>query len=73
MPQTGKANFEIPHGEMEIGMGIHGEPGIARIPAESADAVTDRLMTPILNELGLTAGDRVAVLGSVDIQDSQVV
>lgn len=62
MPQTGKANFEIPDGEMEIGMGIHGEPGIDRIPAESADAVTDRLMTPILNELGLTAGDRVAVL-----------
>lgn len=62
MPQTGKANFEIPDGEMEIGMGIHGEPGIARVPAESADAVTDRLLHPILDELAVTQGDRVAVL-----------
>ncbi|MDF1775489.1 MAG: dihydroxyacetone kinase subunit DhaL [Rhizobiaceae bacterium] len=62
MPQTGKANFEIPDGEMEIGMGIHGEPGIARVPAEAADAVTDRLLHPILGELALNPGDRVAVL-----------
>ena len=62
MPQTGKANFDIPDGDMEIGMGIHGEPGIVRLPAESADAVTDRLMQPILAELALKAGDKVAVL-----------
>ena len=62
MPQTGKANFDIPDGEMEIGMGIHGEPGIDRVPAESADAVTDRLMQPILEELGVARGDTVAVL-----------
>lgn len=62
MPQTGKANFDIPDGEMEIGMGIHGEPGIARVPAETADAVTDRLLHPILGELALSPGDRVAVL-----------
>jgi dihydroxyacetone kinase phosphoprotein-dependent L subunit len=62
MPQTGKANFKIPQGEMEIGMGIHGEPGIARIPVETADAVADRLLGPILDELALVAGDKVAVL-----------
>lgn len=62
MPQTGKANFDIPDGEMEIGMGIHGEPGIARIPAETADDVTDRLLQPILEELALGEGDKVAVL-----------
>lgn len=62
MPQTGQANFELPPGEMEIGMGIHGEPGIERGPAESADAVTDRLLTPIIKELNLSAKDRVAVL-----------
>lgn len=62
MPQTGKANFEIPDGEMEIGMGIHGEPGISRIAAETADAVTDRLLVPILQELALSPGDKVAVL-----------
>ncbi|MEP1209787.1 MAG: dihydroxyacetone kinase subunit DhaL [Rhizobiaceae bacterium] len=62
MPQTGKANFEIPDGEMEVGMGIHGEPGIERVPAESADAVTDRLLNPIMDELAIEEGDRVAVL-----------
>ncbi|MEK6217457.1 MAG: dihydroxyacetone kinase subunit DhaK, partial [Boseongicola sp.] len=62
MPQTGKANFELPAGEMEIGMGIHGEPGIERRPAESADAVADRLLEPIVAELSLGKGDRVAVL-----------
>jgi len=62
MPQTGKPNFHIPAGEMEIGMGIHGEPGVERIPAETADAVTDRLLTPILDELAPGAGDTVAVL-----------
>ena len=62
MPQTGKANFEIPEGEMEIGMGIHGEPGVARVPIETADDVTDRLLQPIVDELKLNAGDSVAVL-----------
>ncbi len=62
LPQTGQANFHIPAGEMEIGMGIHGEPGIARIPAETADAVADRLLDPIIGELTLAAGDRVALL-----------
>ncbi|SNS25049.1 dihydroxyacetone kinase subunit DhaL [Antarctobacter heliothermus] len=62
LPQTGRPNFDLPVGEMEIGMGIHGEPGIERGPAESADAVTDRLLAPILHELELTAGDRVALL-----------
>ena len=62
MPQTGTPNFHIPEGEMEIGMGIHGEPGIERVPAARADAVAERLLEPLLAELGLTAGDRVAVL-----------
>ena len=62
LPQTGQPNFDLPVGDMEIGMGIHGEPGIERGPAQSADAVADRLLEPILKELALTAGDRVAVL-----------
>ncbi|MBV1723206.1 MAG: dihydroxyacetone kinase subunit L [Hoeflea sp.] len=49
-------------GEMEIGMGIHGEPGVERIPAESADNVADRLLLPILEELDLRTGDKVGVL-----------
>ncbi|PHP65214.1 dihydroxyacetone kinase [Zhengella mangrovi] len=62
MPQTLKPNFEIGHDEMEIGMGLHGEPGIRRGKLESADAVTDELMGPILADMGLTEDDEVAVL-----------
>lgn len=62
LPQAGRANFELPTGEMEIGMGIHGEPGIERIPAETADEVVQRLLSPIVDELALKAGDQVAVL-----------
>ncbi len=62
LPQTGRPNFDLPVGEMEIGMGIHGEPGIERGPAEGADAVVDRLLPPILTELACTRGDKVAVL-----------
>ena len=62
LPQTGRPNFEIGDEDMEIGMGIHGEPGMRREPLAPADAVTDTLMAPILDELDLRAGDRVAVL-----------
>ena len=62
MPQTGVSNFELPAGEMEIGMGIHGEPGVERGPAASADEVTDKLLAPILEELDLQGGSKVAVL-----------
>lgn len=62
MPQTGRPNFEIGADEMEIGMGLHGEPGMRRGPLEPADAVTDALLDPILADLPLAAGDAVAVL-----------
>jgi dihydroxyacetone kinase phosphoprotein-dependent L subunit len=62
LPQTGTPNFEIGAEDMEIGMGIHGEPGMRRERLAPADAVTDVLMEPILQELELQQGDRVAVL-----------
>lgn len=62
LPQTGTLNFEIGPEDMEIGMGIHGEPGMRREKLAPADTVTDVLMEPILKELALDSGDRVAVL-----------
>jgi dihydroxyacetone kinase-like protein len=62
LPQTLRPNFLIGEGEMEIGMGIHGEPGVAREPLRPADAVTDELMDSILREMKADRGDRVAVL-----------
>jgi dihydroxyacetone kinase/dihydroxyacetone kinase-like protein len=62
LPTVGKPTFELEEGEMEVGIGIHGEPGVHRGPLESADAVTDRLLEPIVADLDLQAGERVAVL-----------
>ncbi len=62
LPQTLKPNFEIGEDEMEIGMGLHGEPGMRRGPLEPADAVTDELMDVILGDMDLESGDEVAVL-----------
>ncbi|MDP9813428.1 dihydroxyacetone kinase-like protein [Rhizobium tibeticum] len=62
LPQTLKPNFLIGEDEMEIGMGIHGEPGMAREPLKTANEVTDELMDSILREMKASRGDRVAVL-----------
>lgn len=62
LPQTGKPNFTIGDDEMEIGMGLHGEPGIRRQKLATADQVTDELVDAILGELQVEAGQRVAVL-----------
>lgn len=62
LPQTRRPNFEIGPDEMEIGMGIHGEPGIARGPLRTADEVTDEMLDRILDEVKPSRGDRVAVL-----------
>lgn len=62
LPQTLRPNFEIAEDEMEVGMGIHGEPGISREKLKSADAVTDELVDTILADSGMTSGSRVAVL-----------
>lgn len=62
LPHTTEPNFTIDVGDMEVGMGIHGEPGVERTKAGTADEVTRRLMDPILAELGLNRGDEVAVL-----------
>jgi dihydroxyacetone kinase-like protein len=62
LPTTGKASFDLPEGEMEIGIGIHGETGIHRGPLETADQIVERLMAPLVADLDLVRGDRIAVL-----------
>ena len=62
LPAAGKPTFELGDGEMEIGIGIHGEPGVRRGPLETADEVADDLLAAIAADLGLATGDRVAVL-----------
>jgi len=62
IPQAGKPTFEIGEGEMEMGMGIHGEPGIWRAGIKPADAITDEMVDRLLADQPLSAGDRVSVL-----------
>lgn len=62
LPTTGAASFELSDGEMEVGIGIHGEPGIHRGALESADAIADRIVDALVADLSLTSGDRVAAL-----------
>ncbi|WP_431806543.1 dihydroxyacetone kinase family protein [Microbacterium paraoxydans] len=62
LPAAGEETFTLDEGEMEIGVGIHGERGSHRGPLESADAITDRFLAELGAELDLTAGRRVAVL-----------
>jgi dihydroxyacetone kinase/dihydroxyacetone kinase-like protein len=62
LPTTGSASFDLPDGEMEIGIGIHGEPGIHRGELDTADAIADRIVTALVDDLELKAADRVAAL-----------
>ena len=62
LPQTGEPSFELGPDEMEIGLGIHGEPGVRRGPLQPADAVIDDMLDMILAEMPLGASHRVAVL-----------
>ncbi|MCM8749895.1 dihydroxyacetone kinase subunit DhaK [Thermomicrobiaceae bacterium CFH 74404] len=59
VPHVGKPTFELGEQEMEIGIGIHGEPGRYREPLARADEIVERLMEPILSDLPFQSGDRV--------------
>lgn len=62
LPTTGEKSFTLDDGEMEIGIGIHGEPGVHRGPLETADQITDRIVDALVKDLDLAGGDKVAVL-----------
>lgn len=62
VPQAGKPTFTIADDQMEMGMGIHGEPGIWRAALKSADAVTDEMLDRILEDSGVGRGERVSIL-----------
>ncbi|CAB1025448.1 dihydroxyacetone kinase subunit DhaK [Corynebacterium diphtheriae] len=62
VPHVGKPSFDLGDSEVEIGIGIHGEPGRRREPMSSADAITDQLLDPVVEDLGLCEGERVIAL-----------
>ena len=62
LPAVGHPTFEVKAGEMEIGMGIHGEPGIRKSKLETADQITGELVSAIRKDLDLKSGEKVCVL-----------
>ncbi|MDZ5699074.1 dihydroxyacetone kinase subunit DhaK [Chelativorans sp. M5D2P16] len=62
VPQAGKPTFEIEDDEMEMGMGIHGEPGVWRGRLRSADEVASEMMDKLLEDMPLGRGERASVL-----------
>lgn len=77
IPAVGKATFEIGDDEMEIGMGIHGEPGIRRCKLETARQIAEQLVQHVCGDLSLQPGDEVAVLvngaGSTPLEELYIV
>ena len=62
VPAAGKPNFELPDDEMEMGVGIHGEPGRRRVKLESADKIAAEIVEAIVHDLAPAAGERVLLL-----------
>jgi triose/dihydroxyacetone kinase / FAD-AMP lyase (cyclizing) len=61
-PAVGKPSFELGEREMELGLGIHGEPGVKRMPLQPADELTETLLTAILQQGRFSARNQVAVM-----------
>ncbi|MCY6959042.1 dihydroxyacetone kinase subunit DhaK [Clostridium brassicae] len=62
VPAAGKPNFTLGENEMEIGMGIHGEPGTHREELRTADEITNHLVSKILEDIKVKEGEEVAVM-----------
>lgn len=62
VPAAGKPNFTLAENEMEIGMGIHGEPGTHREEIKTSDEITEHLVNKILDDMHLEDGTEVAVM-----------
>ena len=58
-PASGNPSFELADDEVEIGIGIHGEPGRFREKIGPASQIAERLFTPVVEDLPFSSGDRV--------------
>jgi phosphoenolpyruvate---glycerone phosphotransferase subunit DhaK len=62
VPAVGHPTFDLPDDEIEVGIGIHGEPGRRRAPLAPAREIADLLVSPVLDDLDFTGGDGVLAL-----------
>ena len=62
IPEIGRPGFTLEEGEMAMGMGIHGEPGIWNGPIETADEIAEHVLEAIEKDMPLAEGDEVCLL-----------
>jgi len=65
VPAAGKPTFDLPDDMMEIGVGIHGEPGRHRVPLAPAASIAQQLVEPVLADLDFTGGPVIAMLNGM--------
>lgn len=65
VPAAGKPTFDLPEDEMEIGIGIHGEPGRHREKMTDAKDIAKHLVEPILADLDFSGSDAILLLGGM--------
>lgn len=65
VPAAGKPTFDLPEDQMEIGIGIHGEPGRHRVPLAPAREIAEQLVEPILADLDFTGGPAIVMLNGM--------
>jgi len=77
LPEAGKPTFEINDDEIEIGMGIHGEPGIKREKLRSANDLVDDLYKRIIDDSKLKSKDNIAIminsLGATPLEELYII
>lgn len=62
VPAAGKPGFELAEDEMEVGLGIHGEPGVRKEKLKTADEIAEELLTHVVDDFGGLENEEVAVL-----------
>jgi dihydroxyacetone kinase len=62
VPAAGRPGFSLGEGEVELGLGIHGEQGVRRVPLQPADTLVDTMLDTIIADRGLRSGERVVLL-----------
>ncbi len=76
VPTVGKPSFELGEDEMELGIGVHGEPGVKRVPMMKADDIVDTLLEKVLDDLQLNSGDNVLLfingLGATPLSEQYI-
>ncbi len=77
VPEVGKPTFKVAADQLELGMGIHGEPGIETHAMMEADAIVDTVMQKLLADMPLESGQEVAVmvngLGATPLEELMIV